>query len=275
MVLDQIAQLCLSHFLCRFDPKSRKRLTKEVVREVALEFYSSEKVDEFIDYRLAKFQTMLVEEFNQRLADKRPLRFQIADDAGIGKIVAGNHLKKLAREIRFQNSLHRTSAADFEKLAAIVLRVLGCQEVFSTPSSHDQGVDAFGYQSLVEPTPYGVTHGLTWIAQAKHYMSTQVTTGDVRELVGSKELLVAKVFSTVDERYKELRLRSYAPTAVALVTTEEIPSTVRRLADRAGVFVFASSDLFYLLGPSLKKKYTVAAVRGLVRKEAKTIRTLT
>jgi Restriction endonuclease len=275
MMLDQIAQLCLSHFLCQFDPKSRKRLTQDVVREVALEVYSQEKVDEFIDDHLTKFQATLVEEFNQRLSDKRPLRFQIVDDAGIGKTVAGNRQKKLAREIRFQNSLHRTSDADFEKLAAIVLRVLGCQEVFSTPSSHDQGVDAFGYQSLVHPTPYGVTHGLTWVAQAKHYKATQVTTGDVRELVGSKELLVAKVFSTVDERYKELRLRSYAPIAVALITTEEIPTTVRRLADGAGVFVFASSDLFYLLGPSLKKKYTVAALRALVKKEAKTIRTLT
>ena len=110
-------------------------------------------------------------------------------------------------------------------LAAIILRVIGCQEVFSTPSSHDQGVDAFGYQSLLHPTPYGVTHGLTWIAQAKHYQSSQVTTGDVRELVGSRELLLAKVFSTVDERYKELRLRSYAPTAVALV----IPKKSQRL----------------------------------------------
>jgi len=274
-MLDQIAQLCLSHFLCQFDPKSRKRLTQDVVREVALEVYSPDKVNEFIDYHLTKFQATLVEEFNQRLADKRPLRFQIADDGGIGKIVAGNQQKKVAQEIRFQNSLHRTSAADFEKLAAIVLRTLGCQEVFSTPSSHDQGVDAFGYQNLVQPTPYGVTHGLTWVAQAKHYRATQVTTGDVRELVGSKELLVAKVFSTVDERYKELRLRSYAPIAVALITTEEIPTTVRRLADGAGVFVFASSDLFYLLRPSLKRKYTVAAVRALVKKETTTIRTLT
>jgi len=275
MMLDQIAQLCLSHFLCQFDPKSRKRLTRDIVREVALKVYSVEKVNEFVDYYLAKFQTTLVEEFNQRLVDKRPLRFQIADDAGIGKIVAGNRLKKLAEEIRFQNSLHRTSAANFEKLAAIVLRILGCQEVFSTPESHDQGVDAFGYQTLVEPTPYGVTHGLTWIAQAKHYMATRVTTGDVRELIGSKELLVAKVFSTVDERYKELRLRSYAPIAIALITTEEIPTTVRRLADGAGVFVFASSDLFHLLGPRLKKKYTVAAVRALIKKEMRTIRTLT
>jgi hypothetical protein len=274
-MLDQIAQLCHAYFLCQFDPKSRKRLTQDVVREVAQKVFSQDLVNEFIDYHLAQFQATLVEEFNQRLEDKRPLRFQIADDGGVGKIVAGYQRKKLSREIRFQNSLHRTSETEFEMLAAIVLRVLGCQDVFSTPLSHDQGVDAFGYQNLVHPTPYGVTHGLTWVAQAKHYRATKLTTRDVRELVGSKEFLVAKVFSTVDERYKELILRSHAPIAVALITTEEIPTTVRRLADRAGVFIFASSDLFYLLGPSLKKKYTVAAVRALIRKEASTIRKLT
>jgi hypothetical protein len=269
-MLDQIAQLCLSHFLCEFDPKSRKRLTKHVVQEVASLVYSADMVNEFIDDHLAKFQTMLVDEFNARYADKRPLRFQIVDAAGVGKVVAGYEPKRVAREIRFQNSLHRISAEDFEKLAAIILRILGCQQVFSTPSSHDQGVDAFGLQVLVQPTPYGVIHGLTWIAQAKHYRSTQVTTGNVRELIGSKELIVARVFSTVDERYKELRLRSYAPIAIALVTTEEVPATVRRLAEGAGVFVFASSDLFYLLGPSLKK-HTAAAIRGMIKKELRTI----
>src|SRR5437762_7913284 len=140
-MLDQIAQLCLSHFLCLFDPKSKKRLTRDVVREVALKVYSEDKVNEFIDDHLVKLETTLVEEFNQRFADKRPLRFQIADDAGVGKIVAGYQPKKLPKEIRFQNSLHRISAADFEMLAAIVLRLLGCRDVFSTPSSHDQGVD--------------------------------------------------------------------------------------------------------------------------------------
>jgi hypothetical protein len=274
-MLDQIAQLCLSHFLCQFDPKSKKRLTRDVVREVALSVYSSDKVNEFIDDQLTKFQGALVEEFNTRYAAKRPLRFQIADTVGVGEMIAGYRQKNLSQEIRFQNSLHRISAADFEKLAAIVLRILGCSDVFLTPSSHDQGVDAFGSQGLVQPTPYGVTHGLTWVAQAKHYKATRITTGDVRELVGSKELLVSKIFSTVDERYKELSLRRYAPIAIVLITTEEIPTTVRKLADGAGVFVFASSDLFYLLAPSLGGKHTVAAVRALIRKEAKTILTLT
>lgn len=272
-MLDQIAKLCLSHFLCEFDPKSRKRLTKDVVREIALAMFSAEKVNEFIDDRLVRFEQTPVQEFNDRYEDKRPLRYQIVDPAGEGKMVAGYKRKKLAQEIRFQNSLHRTTPDEFEKLAAIVLRMLGCTEVYPTPSSHDQGIDAFGNVALIEATPYGVTHGLTWIAQAKHYRQTEVTTGDVRELVGSKELLVAKVFSTVDARYKELRLRLYSPTAVALITTEEIPSTVRRLADGAGVFVFAASDLFYILGPSMKK-HTVAELRAMIRNEAKTIPTL-
>jgi hypothetical protein len=241
---------------------------------VASEVYAPDVVREFLDSYLPRFQATLVTEFNQRLADKRPLRFQIADKGGVGRIVSGRRHKRLASEIRFQNSLSRTSAADFEKLAAVVLKAVGCREVYATPLSHDQGVDAFGYQELVRPTPYGVTHGLTWIAQAKHDRATKVSTCDVRELLGSKELLVSKVFSTVDERYKELQLRSFAPIAIALVTTEEIPSTVRRLADRAGVYVFAAGDLFFLLKRFLRGGTTVQAIRELVRRQSKTIRRL-
>ena len=272
-MLDQIAKLCLSHFLSEYDPKSPKRKTREVVRKIALTCYAPDKVDEFLDYNLGVFQKTLVDEFNARFANGRPLRFQISDAAGVGDIVEGYRPAKLAKEIAFQNALHATKPEEFEKLAAIILRVLGCEEVFFTPSSHDQGVDAFGNQSLVAPTPYGTLHRLTWIAQAKHFLSSHVTTGDVRDLVGSKELLVAKVFSTVDLRYKELKLRPYAPTAVALITTEEIPSTVRRLADGAGVFIFASSDLFHLLSSRLKRN-SVASIRALIKKESKTILTL-
>lgn len=272
-MLDQIARQCLSHFLCQFDPKSKKRKTIDVVKEVALACYSEEKVNEFLDLGLQKFQTTLVEEFNARYAGQRPLRFQIADTAGVGAVVEGYLPPKSAAEINFQDALHKMPAKEFERLAAIILKVLGCQEAFFTPASHDQGVDAFGHQNLVSPTPYGTTHRLTWIAQAKHYLASSVETGDVRELVGSKELLVARVFSTVDERYRELRLTPYAPTAIALITTEEVPSTVRRLAEAAGVFVFAASDLFHILAPRLRR-HTAAAIRALVEREGKSISTL-
>jgi hypothetical protein len=273
-MLDQIANLCLAHFLCKFDPKSKKRLTRDVIREISRPVFAEEQINEFIDVRLLKFQQALVEEFNFRFAEKRPLRFQIADSAGVGAMVEGYRSTRPEKEIRFQEISHKTTPEEFEKLAAIILKVIGCTEVFSTPLSHDQGIDAFGYRSLVDPTPYGVIHGLTWIAQAKHYLSTRVSTSDVRGLVGSKELLITRVFSTVGERYKELRLRPFAPIAVALVTTEEVPTTVRRLADGAGMFVFASSDLFHILGPSLKK-HTLSGIRALIKEQGKTIRTLT
>jgi len=272
-MLNQIASLCLSHFLCQFNPKSKKRKTRDVVEEVALRLYSREKVDEFLDSNLPQFQKTLVEEFNARYSDRLPLRFQISDSAGLGDLVEGYRPQKQAREISFQDALHAIPAADFEKLAAIILQVLGCKEVFFTPASHDQGVDAFGYQDVVSPMPYGTIHHLTWIAQAKHYLATHVTTGDVRELVGSKELLLAKAFSSVDERYRELRLKHYAPAAIALITTEEIPSTVRRLAESAGVFVFAAHDLFHILSPMLRTN-SRASISRLIKEKGKSIHTL-
>jgi len=272
-MLEQIHQLCLRYFLCKFDPKSKKRKIEKVIREIALPNYSADKVEEFIEDRLSLFQNNLIDEFNTRHFNKSPLRFQIADSQGVGAWVEGYQGSKSSREIAFQDALHTIEPEEFEKLAAVVLRLLGCKEVFFTPQSHDQGVDAFGYQDLIIPTPYGIAHNVTWIAQAKHYLSTRVSTGDVRELVGSKELLIAKVFSTVDKRYRELTLRPYAPIAIALITTEEIPSTVRRLAEGAGIFVFAVSDLFHILSPK-KKKVTAAAVRTLIKKHSKSISTL-
>jgi hypothetical protein len=269
-MLDQIAHHCYSHFLCRFDPRSKKRRTKDVIREVAAEFFTAEVIDEFIEERLDQVQKFLVEEFNARTEDKAPLRFQIADDAAVGSVIRGYEVHRSASVIRFQDALHRVPVAEFEKLTAVILKLIGCRSVFLTPSSHDQGVDAFGYRDIIRRTPYGIVHKLTWIAQAKHYLATKVGTSDIRELVGSKELLVSRVFSTVDERYTELRLRPYAPTAIAFVTTEEIPTTVRRVAGRAGIYVFAASDLHHFLWPYVRST-SASAISRFIAKQSKAI----
>lgn len=270
---DPVADLCLTHFLCAFNPKSRPRLTRDIVREVARMVYSEDQVEEFIADRLHAFQKVLVAEFNERFDAKRPVRYQIVDSQAIGSKVAGYQRRKLARETRFQNSLARITDREFELLSAIVLQVLGCDPVFATPASRDQGVDAFGQVRLVAPTPYGLTHSLTWVAQAKHYSGTKVSTDQVRELVGSTELLLSKVFADVDVRYVELRLRPWGPTAIALVTTEEVPMSVRRLADGAGIFVFAASDLYHLLSAVVPKP-TVTNLRAFIRRRSKRIRVL-
>lgn len=265
-MLDYLHNQCISYFLSHYDPRSPKKNTKDVVKRFLSSDFSAERVGEFLDIRLPLLKSTLVEEFNSRLIDGRPLRFEIADSGAVGDQIRGFRGSPSMREHLFQDSLGGIEPAEFELLAAVILRRLGCYEVYSTPQSHDQGVDAFGHCRFAPETPYGVNHNLTWIAQAKHYRSTRVSTGDVRELVGSRELLLAKAFSTVDERYRELTLRKYAPTAVALITAEEIPTTVRRLAENAGVYVFASSDIFHLLAAALSTP-TVQALRDLLLAE--------
>jgi hypothetical protein len=264
--------VALSYFLCEYNPRSKIQKTEDVVRACALAHFSASRVDDFIEIDLEKLEDALVQEFNDRFGTGRPLRYEIADKAGVGKSIKGSWLVPSRDLIRFQDKLNRITHREFEKLSAIVLKMLGCGAVFFTPESHDQGVDAFGYQKIVDPITYGVTHDLIWISQAKHYNSTRVTTADIRELVGSKGLLVAHAFATVDARYKELKLKGYAPTALAMITSEEIPSTVRRLAENGGIFVFAASDLFELINPILLKNGKT--LKQLIRNEEKSIETL-
>lgn len=260
----------VTFFLSGFNPDSGTRRTRDVVREVLVQHYSDQLVAEFIDEELPRLQAELVDEFNARYAAGQPIRFQIVDSAGVGSRVKGNRSKAARHEIAFQEILNRLTSDEFEDLAAVLLRLIGCSIVFATPQSHDQGVDAFGYQEVIAPVPYGVTHHLTWIAQAKHYKATSVSTNEIRELVGTKELLLAKAFSTVDQRYVELKLRNYSPSAIALITTEEIPSTVRRLAENSGAYVFAASDLRHLIAPKLPR-VSLRSLRRFITVQMRTI----
>ncbi|MGZ4849743.1 MAG: restriction endonuclease [Halobacteriota archaeon] len=272
-MLDLVFKICMAHFLCEYSPTARTRKTVDLVREIASSHFSPDLVNEFVSLRLEAFQEALVEEFNARFAEARPIRFQIADAKGIGATVRGYRPPPVRQAVHFQNALNGLTANEFEKLSPVVLRRLGCTEVFFTPTSHDQGVDAFGYRHLVVARGLEVTHPLVWIAQAKHYKSTAVSTGDLRELVGSKELVVAKVFSTVDKRYAELELKAYSPSALILITSEEIPSSVRRLAVRAGIFIYSAFDLRHLLEPDLART-TTRALRNLIQIEQRSIATL-
>jgi len=271
--INDMQERCVSYFLCQFNPRTKKRKTREIVEQVLLRDYSPENVERFIDLRMTDLQNALVDEFNERISAGASLRFQIVDRYANGSVVEGNGSHVTKEEIRFQDALHQLTPNEFEKLSAVVLGRIGCKTVFFTPESHDQGVDAFGYQQIVRSTPYGTTHHLTWIAQAKHYLSAGVSTGDIRQLVGTKELVIGKAFSTVRDRYTELKLRPCAPTALALITTDEVPATVRRLAENSGVYVYAASDLYDILG-KLVKEPTVSEIRRALAEKQKLIKTL-
>jgi len=249
--LQRIGEEVLDYFLCEYSPRSPKQKLDAVVQAHLLKWYSSEMVATFVEKRLDKFRGDLVGEYNSRIAADLAVRFDIVDPLGEGYLVQGRRTSPADKRIKFQDALQSINPEQFEDLAAVILKRMNCEVVFRTPRSHDQGVDAFGYRSIIPALSRAVSHKLIWIAQAKHYITHGVSTSTVRELVGTNELLVSKIFSTVDKRYKELELLPYAPTALLLLTTHEMPRTVRRLAERSGVFVFESSDLHDLLNSSL------------------------
>ncbi|MGC4060450.1 MAG: restriction endonuclease [Aquabacterium sp.] len=252
--LQRIGEEALAYFLCEYSPQSPKKKLEVVLQEYLAKHYSSEVISNFFEKRLHQFRSDLVEEYNSRIATDSSIRFDIVDPLGEGHIVTGRKTSPADKRITFQDALQSIDPNKFEDLAAIVLKQINCEIVFRTPRSHDQGVDAFGYRGVAPALSRAVSHKLVWIAQAKHYITHGVSTNAVRELVGTNELLVSKIFSTVDERYKELRLLPYAPTALLLMTTHEMPSTVRRLAERAGIYVFEASDLYDLLNARLAGK---------------------
>lgn len=265
--LARIYDELISYFLCEYPPTSPKRKLVDVVRLTASKNYASEIVENFLEKRLNALREELVNEYNFRVEEDLALRYEVADKLGEGDWIKGRKPPTGDGRVAFQDILHQVDPLEFEALAAIVLKRMGCQHVFKTPQSHDQGVDAFGYLTLTPELSRAVTHKLVWIAQAKHYITHGVSTNAVRELVGTNELLVSKIFSTVDARYKELDLRPYAPAALLLLTTHEMPSTVRRLAERAGVFVLEAADLFDLFRNELKGRLTAKSLASFIKAE--------
>jgi len=269
--LQRIGEEALAYFLCEYSPRSPKQKLENVVQSHLAKWYSNEVIATFLEKRLNQFRRNLVEEYNSRIAANLSVRFDIVDPLGEGHFVKGRKTSPTDKRLIFQDALQEINPEKFEDLAAVVLKKLSCEAVFRTPRSHDQGVDAFGYRGVAPSLSRAVSHKLVWIAQAKHYVTHGVSTNAVRELVGTNELLVSKIFSTVDQRYKELELLPYAPAALLLLTTHEMPSTVHRLAERAGIYVFEASDLYDLLSTCLAGKVNADALQRLIDSEIASI----
>lgn len=245
--------LAVAHFFSDFDPKSKPRSTRKIMEDVVGSHYSAAQTLDVVDQYCLALQALLVLEFNERFSTGKTLRYSIADTAGEGAIIGGA-LRTNARErIAFQDLLNSLTPTEFEGLAAYVLSALGCDPAFRTPLSNDQGIDGFGYRPYLPPTRSSPGYSMAFLAQAKHYRKSQVGTKEVREFVGALHLALHRIFSSVDEIYQLLDLKPFEPTALVLITSEEVISSVRRLADRAGVVVYSSDDLYEIFWPDLRQ----------------------
>jgi len=143
---------------------------------------------------------------------------------------------------RYAAALTRLSPREFEALCVGLLSVIGVGDLQITPYSADEGIDFYGKLKLErlvfsDSIYSGVQRQLAvWmLGQAKHYSAGQVSTFEIRELVGAVELARGNAYGSVREKYADLHPRVCDPIFYLFFTTGRISLNSWRLITKSGV----------------------------------------
>ena len=268
----------LSCFLTELSDDTPTSYVEEITRKFLLRKYNQEWVEIFWDNLGETFISELVEEYNRRIADGFPINFEFTDDEG--RKVRGWANPVIPFNIaNFQKALLSLSDKEFERLATRIIQLVGCKDAWATPTSHDQGLDAFGCFQLLDlpKTPKENNRFTVWIlVQAKHYNKEKICSASIREFVGSGYLAKYNIYSTLSSKYEMLELRPLAPIALVIVTSGEVKRTAKLMADEAGIKILTASDICVIFSTQwemskIKIPKIVDELACLLRGEAKKV----
>jgi hypothetical protein len=159
-----------------------------------------------------------------------------------------------SRCVDFTFAFRSIGNSDFEKLCARVISLWKTEESYVTRLSADQGVDFFGrvpFGELIKPSV--ITNGAEkqlkiWlVGQAKNYSATQVSTKDIRELVGSVHLARAKTYAGSIDPLSSLQIRVCDPVFYIFFTTGIISKDAWDLLRKSGVIAMDGRQLSIFL----------------------------
>ena len=162
--------------------------------------------------------------------------------------------RKRAKLLRYVDEFEAINPNEFERLCGRTLSLFQVEEEFVTRSSADQGIDFFGRvpvgeilkPAVIEPGPDQFFK--VWlVGQAKHYQATQVSTKDIRELVGSVALAKSKVFAGKTDPLSSLEMRICDPVVYLFFSTGTITRDARDLLTKAGVVAMDGLQLAMFL----------------------------
>lgn len=259
----------IAYFLTEYDVNSRPQFLKKCIELFLAKKYTAKYISLITDKFLTQITKILMEEYDERQKTKQLLRYEFLDSDGTK--IKGIGQKHTAHLRVFQNALNNISDTEFEQLSAVILKSMGCYDVWVTPASHDQGLDAFGYSRELEKyLPSNSKCIVVMLAQAKHYNKTKVGTRDIREFIGSVDLAIHEIFSSVDNKYDDLVIKPFGPTVLVFLTSQEVPQTVKRLATKAGLVVFTSVDIYNIF----QKRAIMGRKRWLERNVVRELRKL-
>jgi hypothetical protein len=245
----------IAYFMTCYPVDAPRRLFVDEVQTFLTQKYSAEHISKFTSGFIMRTHNQLVAEFNDRFGTEHALRYRFPDDDASQICGIGEHI--ISERIEFQDAINALTPAEFEALSANVLTLFGCDEVWKTPNSHDQGIDSFGYFCLVNSKKsiwQGYSPCMAFLAQAKHYSQCKVGSADIREFIGAFELARKRIYSSISDKYPELSLPHYSPVALIFLTTEEVPRTVKLMSRRAGIIVLSSDDICDLFLDSIADK---------------------
>lgn len=142
----------------------------------------------------------------------------------------------------YTSVLSELTPEEFEAMCVGILELIGVKDPQLTSYSTDEGIDFYGRLQLEEHIlledrfPSVQRQLSAWmVGQAKHYKLSQVSTFDIRELVGSVELAKGRAYSSVNSKYPDLEIRVCDPVFYLFFTTGRISSDSWRLVDHSGV----------------------------------------
>lgn len=235
-------------------PRSIRELLVEII--VNQGWYSSLDAEDKADEWLPRFKSRLKHEIAATRDEGGFLAFQFnssGDDYVQGSCFCEPHElpevqeAKIRRAYTFQ--IHECCLAldpeQFEQLSGRLLGLLNVEQAFVSRRSADQGIDFFGrvpIGKMLKPSLLDMgaeKHMFVWIVgQSKHYPQTKVSTGEIRELVGSIELARAKVFAGGRDPLEELRVRLCDPIVYMFFTSGTFTRDSKALLTRSGVLAF-------------------------------------
>jgi hypothetical protein len=138
--------------------------------------------------------------------------------------------------------LQELSPREFEALCTGLLQKLGATSTVLTKSTGDEGIDFYGKlpisSNFLSASAFPGIHtqmAIWMIGQAKHYIKGQVSTPDIRELVGSVVLARSRAFSMTKDQYQDLAIRACDPVFFLFFTTGRISSYGWKLLASSGV----------------------------------------
>lgn len=150
--------------------------------------------------------------------------------------------RKRANSLRLYDAINSRTADDLELLCVKLLTLLGVDDPNGTPRSGDGGVDFYGYSNFgfilkEEILPAGAEKNMrVWfVGQAKHYDKTQVSTKDVREIVGAVALAKAKLFAGAADPMNKFQAKLCEPVFSIFITTGRFSRDSKDLMAKSGI----------------------------------------